>query len=128
MKGWERLVRCYVSPAKRNKIQDWYESLLSGEQADMDAFIGIMRKLREWAMPDYRPRLKGINESLGELRWQSHGKQYRLIGYFEGEVYIALLGCTHKQQRYDPSSAIETAIDRKKKIRNGEATLCDYRL
>ena len=79
-------------------------------------------------MPDYRPSLGGALRELGELRWMSNKKQHRLIGYFDGDTFIAVLGCTHKQKRYDPADALDTAARRKRQIETGEGTTCEYAL
>src|SRR5216117_2069182 len=93
----KRVLHCYVSPAGRNKIRDWYCDLSTGEQADADSFISNVRKLKEWKMPDFRP----LGCGLGELRWKSQNKQHRLIGFLSGDVFVLLIGCTHKQQVYN---------------------------
>lgn len=76
-------------------------------------------------MPDYRPRLTD-GDGLGELRWNSEGKKYRLLGFFRDGYWYAVVGCTHKQQRYDPSDALETAKRYKRQIENGHARTVDY--
>ena len=115
MDEWRAKIRCYVSPAGNNKVADWYGELSSQEKADADEFLKAMRKTREWAMPNYRPRLKN-GEGLGELRWVSEKQQQRLLGFFNGGYWYALVGCTHKQQVYSPTDALETAKRAKKDI------------
>src|SRR5438128_11818852 len=105
-------VRCYVSPAGNNKIAQWREGLLVQERSDADEFIKNMRKTKDWNLPNYRPKLKGY-KGLGELRWLSENKQHRLVGYLKGGTFFALIGCTHKQQVYDPRDALSTADKRK---------------
>ena len=65
---------------------------------------------------------------MGELRWVSEKKQHRLIGYLQGVTFFALIGCTHKQQIYDPSEALETADKRKRRIERGEVRTVAYDL
>jgi len=120
-------VRCYVSPSGNNKIADWYNGLSSQEQADADEFIQIMRKARDWSMPCYRPQLRGY-KGIGELRWTSGKRQHRLVGYLKSGTFFALIGCTHKQQIYDPPDALDTAYKRKHQIENAEARTVDYDL
>jgi hypothetical protein len=120
-------VRCYVSPAGNNKIADWYQGLPGQERADTDEFIKIMRKSQDWSLPNYRPKLTG-HKGLGELRWSSEKKQHRLVGYLKGGVFYALIGCTHKQQIYSPTNALETADKRKGEIENGSASTVEYDL
>ena len=121
-----RSIRCYISPppASRNKIADWYNDLSAQERADADEFIKNMRKTRDWKMPLHKP-LRG---GLGELRWKSSNKQHRLIGFFMGYAWYAVMGCTHKQQVYDPPNALETAKTRKGQIERGEVETTEYDL
>ena len=78
-------------------------------------------------MPHYPPRLRD-GQGLGELRWASGKKQHRLLGFFMGGYWFAVVGCTHKQQVYDPSDALATAKKYKKQIERGEVTTIDYDL
>lgn len=127
MSEWRTPVRCYVSPAGNNKIADWHGGLSSRERADADEFLKLMRKTREWAMPNYRPRLVN-GDGLGELRWPSEGKQHRLLGFFRYGYWFAVVGCTHKQKVYTPADALETGKRYKKQIENGEVRTVDYDL
>jgi hypothetical protein len=120
-------VRCYVSPAGNNKIGDWYNDLSVQERADADEFIKNMRKTAEWKLPNYRPRLKGY-KGLGELRWTSEKKEHRLIGYLQGGVFFAVMGCTHKGTVYDPADALDQADKRKSQIQDGKAITVEYDL
>jgi hypothetical protein len=129
MNGWRTNVRCYVSPADNNKIADWYDGLSVQERSDADAFLKNMRRMaaKDWKMPDYRAALKGY-KGLGELRWISMKKQHRLIGFFKDGVWYAVVGCTHKQQVYDPHDALDTAKRYKGQIERGEVITVDYNL
>jgi hypothetical protein len=122
MTEWIRTIRCYVSLAGRNKISDWYFDLSKQEQSDADEFIKNARKLKKWEMPIYRQLGGGI----GELRWKSENKQQRLIGYFKGETWYAVIGCTHKQRIYTPSDALNTAAIRKNQIEQGVVSTVNY--
>ena len=124
--GWLRPIRCYVSPAGRNKIADWYNGLTKQEQADADEFIKNARKLRSWELPLYRKLTNG--EGLGELRWTSEKKRQRLIGFFEDETWYAVIGCIHKQDIYTPPDCLETAKTRKKQIERREVQAVEYDL
>jgi len=126
MNGWRTNIRCYVSPAGNNKIADWYGTLLPQERADADEFLKNMRRTTDWNMPDYRPLRNG--KGLGELRWVSMGKQHRLLGFFMKSEWYAVVGCTHKQQVYDPHDALETAKRYKGRIERGEVQTSYYDL
>ena len=67
-------------------------------------------------------------QNFGELRWNTCGRQHRLVGYFEDGVFVALMGCVHKMNIYDPHDAIETAEKRLGQINRKEATTCEYKL
>jgi hypothetical protein len=122
-----KLVRCYVSPAGNNKIADWYGGLSAQERSDADEFIKNMRRTKDWNMPYYRPKLTGY-KGLGELRWTSEKKEHRLIGYLQGGVFFAVMGCTHKGTVYDPADALDQADKRKAQIQNGKVTTVEYEL
>ena len=126
MTEWMRLIRCYISPSGRNKIADWYNDLSTQEQSDADAFIDRARKLRKWDFPMYRGLKSG--EGLGELRWQSENKQQRLIGFFVGETWYAVIGCGHKGKVYNPPDALVTAKTRKRQIEQREVRTVEYDL
>jgi len=123
---WVRPIRCYVSPSGRNKITDWYNDLSPTEQAAADEFLKDIRKLKKWERPNYRT-LKNCN-GLGELRWFAEKKQQRLIGFFLGVTWYAVIGCTHKQRIYSPSECLDTAKTRKKQIERGEVWTDQYDL
>ena len=125
MDGKPRTIRCYISPAGNNKIAEWYADLSVQERADADAFIATMRCKLKWEGPDYRTSLTGY-KGLGELRWYSCNKQHRLIGFFMGGVWYAVMGCTHKQQIYKPTDALDTADKRKREIETGKVRTEPY--
>ena len=125
MNEWRTPIRCYVSPAGNNLVADWYEGLSVQAQSDAYEFLKNMRKTREWKMPDYRPRLGG-NPGLGELRWRSENKQYRILGFFKDGCWQALVGCIHKGQAYNPREALETAKRYKRQVEQGGAVTVEY--
>jgi hypothetical protein len=127
MGEWRTTIRCYVSPSGNNKIADWYEGLPTQCRPDADEFLNNMRKTREWQMPNYRPRLRD-GGGLGELRWRSENRKYRLLGFFKDGSWYAVVGCTHKQQVYDPADALLTAKKYKKQIERGEVNTVEYDL
>jgi len=127
MNGWRTPIRCYMSPARNNKIADWYDGLSVQEKADTDEFLKNMRKTRDWRMPDYRWRLRD-GEGLGELRWASENKKHRLLGFFMKGYWYAVIGCTHKQRIYNPPDSLATAKKHKKQIERGEVQTVEYNL
>lgn len=117
----------YVSPALARPVEKWREGMPAGPfRADMDAFVSLLARSSEWTYPDVRP-LKGKQSGLKELRWVSGKKQHRLIGRETSDhVFLFLIGCTHKQQVYDPVDALDTAVKRWAAIKSGEASSCEY--
>lgn len=73
-------------------------------------------------MPEYRP----LSDGLSELRWFSENKQQRLVGFFHGSAWIALIGCTHKQKRYTPPDSLQTAKKRKKQVERKEVETVEF--
>lgn len=137
MDVWRTPIRCYVSPAGNDKIADWYADLSVQRKADADEFLKNMRKTKsdEWQMPNYRRKMrpiKGVKDrdvkGLGELRWTSENVEHRLLGFFHGGSWYALIGCTHKGNVYDPANALVTAVKRKKEVENGEVPTVAYEL
>src|SRR5205085_10665904 len=98
------------------------------ERADADESIKDARKTQEWTMPLYRQ----LGAGLGELRWWSEGKQQRLLGFFVGEVWYAVIGCKHKGKIYQPAECLDTARGRKteleQKLKKGADDTFEYDL
>ena len=126
MTHWRTPIYCYVSPAGNNKIADWYGDLPPSDQTFVDEFLKNMRQTREWSLPDYRARLAGGYGRLGELRWKMNRKEHRLLGFFKGGVWYAVIGCYHKQRVYAPAAALDTALRYMGQIERGEARTVEY--
>jgi hypothetical protein len=120
----------YVSPHGRHAIEDWRKTLPVGPQrADMDTFLRMLAKMSAWNYPQIKDIQGARYKGLTELRWRSGGVQHRLVGYQTGEHdYLLLIGCTHKDRRYDPPDAFDTAVERRNWVKCGKATTCEYNL
>lgn len=74
--------------------------------------------------------IKGVKDrdtkGIGELRWTSEKVEQRLIGFFHGGAWCALLGCTHKGKVYDPADALTTAVKRKKQVESSQVETVEY--
>jgi hypothetical protein len=119
---------CDFSPAPgKNPIQDWVDGLSEVGETMFWSLLKINRKIPiplHWTQLRY---LKGNAQKhrLWELRFTADDKKYRVIGIFSPDFKkraILLIGCSHKQNVYDPPEAIETAITRKKMLEKQEAT------
>ena len=110
----------YMSPMGRAAIADWRKCLPVGApKADLDQFLRLMVKLRDWEYPDIDTLKGGRYSGITELRWKSGRKSHQ---------YTMLIGCTHDKKKYDPRDAMETAWRRKREIESGEASTREYQL
>ena len=117
----------FVSGNDRAAISDWRKSMPRGPfKATLDTFLANMVKLEQWGAPDFKP-MTGNLKGLHELRWKAGRVQHRIIGRLTGEQeFLMLIGCTHKDDVYDPPSALDTALERDRKIKNQEASISEY--
>jgi hypothetical protein len=119
----------YISPQGRNVIADWYAGLQTQEQSDFKALMRILAKTHQWHGGAYKPLGKQYL-GLGELRFYSEKKAYRVIGYFgpsRGQ-FTMLIGCFHKQRVYTPASALDTALRRKRFLERGEGSVHERKI
>ncbi len=77
----------------------------------------------EWNIKQFK-RLGG---GLSEIKWEAD-KPFRALGFYRGGYFVMVLGCTHKQDVYDPSNCIETAKKRMKEAKDGKWNIVDYDL
>jgi hypothetical protein len=77
-----------------------------------DELLNILSRKSEWKYPEF----KRLDDGLGEIRWKCDKKQHRVIGcsWKNPSGYLLLIGCTHKQEIYDPPDAIQTAGRRRR--------------
>jgi hypothetical protein len=119
----------YVSPtAERRAIDDWRNSLTVVRRADLDVFLRNMVKKSSWAYPEIGGLSGKHFKGFRELRWRSeNGVPHRIGGYFAADnEFVMLIGWTHNKRKYDPPSALESLVKRKKRINTKEATLCEF--
>jgi len=121
----------YVSPwpNQRTAIEDWRKRLEPVAKSDFDTFLKNMAKRAEWHYPDIDGLRGKKYRGLSELRWISGNVQHRVIGYtLSDHHYLMLIGCTHKQRRYTPTSCLDSAAERRKRVERGEACYSEYPL
>ena len=120
-----RTFKDYVASNGTNYIERWFKSELTEQQrSDLDELIGVLEKQKNWGLPDYR-QLKGKHSALGEVRLRAK-PPIRLIGYKRDSEFILLIGCKHKDQIYDPPTALDTALSRKKDLENNHGETIDH--
>ena len=116
----------YVSETSRNYVDDWLGGLSIQAQEDFFALLTILRKEQQWKHePYYKALHLGKTRGIGELRFQGDRKQLRVMGS-DGKTagsYVLFLGCSHKGKVYDPPSAFDTTVKRKKDFDLGKGRL-----
>jgi hypothetical protein len=89
-----------------------------------------MEKTERWEHPHYKA-LSGKQQGLGELRLKGDkGRPLRLIG-FKGpglDRFTLLGGCTHDGKKYDPPSALDTAVTRKSDLSQCRGSISEYEI
>jgi len=115
----------YKSPAGNNLIAEWYCRISVEARAMFDDLLDVLSKKAIWSYPDF----KRLDDGLGEIRWKCDKKQYRVIGcsWKEPQGYLLLIGCTHKQDIYDPPDAIGTADKRRRGLQfERKGGICEH--
>src|ERR1700686_2035331 len=106
--------RCYVSPAGRDMIDNWYGRQSEEVQGALDVALEylIQRPRNEWRRPEF-DLLSGKMRAIGEIRLKVD-KQYRILGFFgpDRSDFTMLIGSSKKGNNYDPTGTFETALDR----------------
>lgn len=112
----------YCSPAGKNLIEDWYQSLGPSAKADFDTTLKTLAITEDWRG---LKQFKMLQRGLGEIRFKTDNVQYRPAGFFgPGErTFSIYVGCTKKQNVYDPPDAFELARKRKANVDSGQGGL-----
>lgn len=113
---WE--FREYQSVEGKRPVSEWYEALSQKNRASADRFLGIVQKLEQLKPP----RFEKFRELL-EARWFGQNRvPHRIFCDKPSDGQVTFLcGCTHKDRRYTPTNACNTALRRRDEIQNGEA-------
>ncbi len=108
-------------------MTDWYNELPERTRVKFDRRLVYLRQIALWQMPHYKLLSGKPLKGLGEIRWKSDNLQHRVVGFQrENREFVMLIGCTHRQNVYDPPSALKTAAARMKDVKNGEVEVRDY--
>src|SRR5579863_4466815 len=88
--------------------------------------IGNMSKVprTDWTKQQFH-KLKDAY-GVAEIKWEAGKKQWRAMGYDKDGYFVMLIGCTHKDDQYDPRNCINTAIRLKQETERGEHTIIDF--
>lgn len=116
-----------------NHIEEWYQGLSLEGQILFDALLKNNHKtglFKDWI--GFRGFLKGKPQAhkIWELGFSSDKRQNRILGIFSElgrRQAIFLIGCYHKDKRYTPANALDTACKRasdlQKDLKEGRASL-----
>jgi phage-related protein len=73
-----------------------------------------------------KKQFRGLGRGLFEIKWVCDGKQWRALGLDHKGFFVMVLGCTHKQNIYDPVECLSIARKRQKEVQRGEWNVADY--
>jgi hypothetical protein len=120
--------RDYVQTSGKNRVREWCRQLSTKERAKLDRLLMMLARQQQWTEPHYKA-LSNVQAGLGEIRWNGNQrKQLRLLGWRgpNSGQYTLLLGCSHKQDRYTPTSALETAAQHLRDLERGIGETCEH--
>ena len=108
-------------------ITAWLSDLSSRVDAAFQVRLDLLKVTLLWNRKHCVP-LKGRKlEGLWEIRFKADDVQHRVIGFQRANrEFVMLIGCRHKQNVYDPHSALTTAVDRMNAVNEGKAEVRDY--
>ena len=117
----------YVDAAGKNRFREWLDDQPLKAQMQIDALIRNLEAVEQFRATHVKS-LKGNCRGLIELRREIDNVQYRPLAYYgPARRQVTLLnGAIEKGGRFEPKSACETAIRRKKAIQSGFASTCPH--
>ena len=117
----------YIS-GTNNPIENWYQGLSEDAQYLFDSMLKNISKVEsplQWTA--FKRFLQGKlkEERIWELAFRADRRQYRILGIFgkQRKEAVLLLGCYHKDKKYTPTDALETAFKRARDFREGRARI-----
>jgi putative component of toxin-antitoxin plasmid stabilization module len=95
-----------------------------GARARFRVRVKDLRRIprNDWTKKQFRALGKGISE----IKWEWGKKQWRAIGFDYKGYFVMVLGCTHKDNVYDPADWLKTSKQRKSDIESGLWRVIDY--
>lgn len=71
----------------------------------------------EWNKKQFR----NLGSGLFEIKWESaNNTPHRALGFDQGDFFVLVIGCTHKDDNYEPRKCKDTALARMKEAQRGE--------
>src|ERR1035438_4417098 len=104
-----------VGPSGKGLITSWL-SQYPGARAKFRVRVKNLRLTpqTQWTKKQFR----GLGNGLFEIKWKFDKKEFRSVGFHHRGFFVMLVGCTHKQNVYDPHNCLETAKHRKGEVEN----------
>jgi len=76
----------------------------------------------EWPTTQFRH----LGSHVYEIKWKASNKEFRALGFDRKGYFVLVIGCTHKQNVYDPAECLSTARRLKGEVENDERTTIDF--
>ncbi|MFH0991343.1 MAG: type II toxin-antitoxin system RelE/ParE family toxin [bacterium] len=106
-----REIEFYRTPSNSKPVEESLDSL-SDQHAQKVAWVLRLVERLDRVPEQYLKKLVGTDQ-LWEIRVQSGGKHYRLLGFFDGPVLLILTSGFVKKQKKIPLQEIELAQQRR---------------
>jgi hypothetical protein len=107
-------------------VDGWRKGLPPKARARMDVIISHLEITLDWRDIKYVTPLSGY-EGILEIKFIVQNRQYRPLGcYGPKRSFIMLIGAEEKGGKFEPLSAPETAVKRRKLVLKDERHIDDY--
>ena len=107
-----RSVEFYRTTSGRCPVEEFLDSL-SDQHAQKVAWVLRLVERLDMVLQQYFKKLVGT-EDIWEIRVQTGGTSYRLLGFFQKSSLLVLTGGFSKKQERTPPREIEIAEERRK--------------
>lgn len=124
MKEWT--IKVFVGDNEKSDFYKWRNKMPVKARQKLRWVIDYMETTKNWSR-DYFKLLTDY-EGIGEIRFASHGKQYRPLGCYGPceQEFTILVGAEEKGDRFNPPTAPRTAAERRKLILQDERYSDEY--
>lgn len=113
------LVLREVVCGRGGELTEWFKSNV-GARAKFRVRVQNLRRVSraEWNKKQFRYLENGLAEI--KWKWKDGKKEFRAIGFDHAGAFVMLVGCSHKQNVYDPPRVMSTAKRLKGEVENGK--------
>jgi hypothetical protein len=112
-----------VGPSGKGLVTSWLSSY-PGARAKFRVRVKNLRLTprTQWPVTQFR----SLGSGLSEIKWKFEQKEFRAVGFDHEGFFVMLIGCTHKQNVYDPHNCLTTARQRKREVENEEWSTIEH--